>query len=355
MSEFKVNKFITLKLEKGETNIYVNGKLFNQCKYVLTRKKVYELEDLLEIESVDELADKSIDEMIENLNHSLEGVEPELIDIPPETRFWVHCSNMEIWVENNYDTRLLHSNLAFPLLKELNEIGDPLAKRVFKEEIAKRLEKGTVSTVIYLFDQCYEYYLENEELKMLIYNPNSSFFENLIKYLSHQDRDETLVEVILDFLGELEIDVTLKAKIIKLLKTEDENVLIELIIRVYIDYLDDSTIGDLFLNSSSRLRENIIQILNPEGLNNNWKKSNFIDNFFETFLTLLKRIYINISGDKFIEFLNHLPIKTKKRLQLILLKKLEIIKVYSYSNSFKELKEIKNFIEKLSNYIEPNN
>jgi len=355
MSEFKVNKFITLKLEKGETNIYLNGKLFNQCKYVLTRKKVYELEDLLIIESVDELADESIDEIAENLNHSLEGVEPELIDIPPETRFWVHCSNMQMWVENNYDTRLLHSNLAFPLLKELNEIGDPLAKRVFREEIAKRLEKGTVSTVIYLFDQCYEYFLDKEEINMIMYDKSSTLFENLFKYLSRQDRDETLVDVILDFLGGLKIDLILKKKMVKMLKNEDDNILMELIKRKFIDYLDDSTIGDLFLNSNSRLRENIIQILNPEGLNNNWKKSNFIDNFFETFLTLLKRIYINISGDKFNEFLNYLSIKTKKRLQLILLKKLEIIKVYSFSNSFKELKEIKNFIEKLSNYIEPNN
>jgi len=74
MQEFKVNEYITLKLEDGEINIYVNGELFNQCKYILMRKTVYEFEDFFEeIESVDEL--------FEHLDHSLEVIEPELIDI----------------------------------------------------------------------------------------------------------------------------------------------------------------------------------------------------------------------------------------------------------------------------------
>ncbi len=35
MSEFKINNFITLKLEEGRTNIYVLGEEFIQCKYLL--------------------------------------------------------------------------------------------------------------------------------------------------------------------------------------------------------------------------------------------------------------------------------------------------------------------------------
>ncbi len=137
MKEFKVNEYITLKLEDGETNIYIKGDdyPFLQCKYLLVRKTVNELKDFLEgIETIDELA--------EHLDHSLENVEPELIDIPTETRFWAHCSNMQVWAENGYDMRLLHSNLAFPLLKRLMEIGDPLAKKLFKEEVVKRFLKG---------------------------------------------------------------------------------------------------------------------------------------------------------------------------------------------------------------------
>ena len=32
MKEFKVNDYITLKLEDDKTSIYVNGMLFQQCK-----------------------------------------------------------------------------------------------------------------------------------------------------------------------------------------------------------------------------------------------------------------------------------------------------------------------------------
>lgn len=66
MKEFKVNDFITLRLEDGLTNIYMNGELFDQCVSVITRKKVSETKDLLEIESVDELAEHSIDNFIDN-------------------------------------------------------------------------------------------------------------------------------------------------------------------------------------------------------------------------------------------------------------------------------------------------
>ena len=35
IKEFKVNDYITLKLEDGKTIIYVKGKRFDQCKYLL--------------------------------------------------------------------------------------------------------------------------------------------------------------------------------------------------------------------------------------------------------------------------------------------------------------------------------
>ena len=33
--EFIISDFISLKIENGKTSLYVNGKLFNQCKYPL--------------------------------------------------------------------------------------------------------------------------------------------------------------------------------------------------------------------------------------------------------------------------------------------------------------------------------
>lgn len=105
--EFKVNEYITLKLEDDTTIIYVNNERFNQCKYLLLEIPVKEIDSFDEIESVDEAAEK--------LNHQLETTSdtPQEFNIAPEVEFWGHCSNLQVWKENNYNTRLLHSNLAF--------------------------------------------------------------------------------------------------------------------------------------------------------------------------------------------------------------------------------------------------
>jgi hypothetical protein len=155
-NEFKINEFLSVRLEQEKTNIYVKGLFFNQCKYLLLNIPVNEITCFEEIESIDEAAEK--------LDRSLERTSPIKYEIPPETEFWGHCSNLQVWVENDYNTRLLHSNLAFPLLKKLAEVGDPKAKRVFKEEIARRYESGVPSVVMYLEEEGYLEYLSKEEL-----------------------------------------------------------------------------------------------------------------------------------------------------------------------------------------------
>ncbi|TFG22516.1 MAG: leucine-rich repeat domain-containing protein [Promethearchaeota archaeon] len=189
MKEFKVNEHIVLRLEDKKTNIYVDGEPFNQCKYVLMRKSVDELKDVLEdIDSVDDLA--------RNLDHSLERVKPKRIDIPPKTRFWVHCSNMQVWAENHYDTRLLHSNLAFPLLKKLAELDDSIAKRVFKAEIKKRFSSGKENVMEFLNINGYLSFLTEEELKEEIAkliergNQRTLLFLKENEYLDHLSNEE---------------------------------------------------------------------------------------------------------------------------------------------------------------------
>lgn len=168
MKTFKVNEYISLKLERGTTNIYVKGELFRQCKFLL-----------LTIPTDDDLEDiDSIDEASEYLDYSLdpdtEYVEPEkqeIIDgIRPETEFWAHCSNLQTWVEYNYDTRLLHRNLAFPLLKKLTEEGDLIARKEFKEEIGRRYFTGVESVQTYLEEEGYIKYLSKEEFRSFIHS-----------------------------------------------------------------------------------------------------------------------------------------------------------------------------------------
>jgi len=160
MNEFKINDFLILKLEEGKTNIYVNGEQFEQCKFLMLDIPLDEIYRFDEIDSIDEAADI--------LGWRFEGQMGVKYEIDPETEFWGHCSNLQAWYENNYDTRLLHSNLSFPLLKKLKDVGDPLAMKVLIEEITSRFESGypTVITCIvetYLLD-C----LNMEEKRMLI-------------------------------------------------------------------------------------------------------------------------------------------------------------------------------------------
>jgi hypothetical protein len=153
MKEFKVNEFLSLKLENNETVIYVKGEKFSICKHLVLNIPIDKISSFSEITSIDEVADKTVGQELK---------------IPPETVFWGHCSNLQVWYENDYNTKLLHRNLAFPLLKKLGELGDIKAKRVFKEEIAKRFSSGHEATAKYLYKEGYLQPLNTEELETII-------------------------------------------------------------------------------------------------------------------------------------------------------------------------------------------
>ena len=170
--EFTVNKSLKLRLEQSRTNIYVGGRLFKQCKFLLLDIPVAHIANYDEIESIDEAAEK--------LNRSLEMGRQSRYHISPDIEFWGHCSNLQVWYENEYDTRILHSNLAFPLLKALEKAGDLIARKVFKEEIALRLASGYPSVVQYLINEKYLNYLNKEEIDSLLEDAN--FIKNINKW-----------------------------------------------------------------------------------------------------------------------------------------------------------------------------
>jgi len=155
MIKYSINKFLDLRLENDRTNIYVNNELFLQCKYLLLKIPISEIESFEEISSINEVIDK--------LDKTLEVSENKDYSISPEIQFWGHCSNLQVWYENNYNSCLMHSNLAFPLLKRLTEVGDIIAKNVFKEEIAKRFEEGQLNVIQCLLYNGYLNYLNEDE------------------------------------------------------------------------------------------------------------------------------------------------------------------------------------------------
>ncbi|MHA2038962.1 MAG: leucine-rich repeat domain-containing protein [Candidatus Hodarchaeales archaeon] len=157
VKEFKVNDYITLKLEDGITFIYIKGERFDQCKFLLLNIPIDNFTSFDNIESIDEAADK--------LDLSVE-FKLKKFNLPPKVEFWGHCSNLQVWYENDYDTRLLHSNLAFPILKKLTEMGDVLAKRVFKNEIAKRFENGFTPVRNFLIEEGYLDFLSDDEIEI---------------------------------------------------------------------------------------------------------------------------------------------------------------------------------------------
>jgi len=155
--DFKINEYLTLKLEGGRTTIYVKNRPFRQCMYLLLDLSIDRVEKYDEIRSIDEAA-ANLSRKMER-NHRI---------VPPETEFWGHCSNLQAWVDNDYDTRILHRNLAFPLLKALCDAGDIIAKRKFKEEIAMRYATGHPTVVRFLTQNGYLHYLTEDEFESIL-------------------------------------------------------------------------------------------------------------------------------------------------------------------------------------------
>jgi len=225
MREFKVNEYITLKLQNDETIIYIAGEKFRKCKYLLLSIPIEE-EDLYdEIESIDKAAEK--------LARSIKG-DGIKFEIAPEVEFWGHCSNLQAWAEHNYDTRLLHRNLSFPILKRLTELGDPLAKKFFKEEVAKRIESGHLTVIQFLINQGYLKIFNSEEIETIFYLLNydkifeRSTFENFL----------TIVKQFRQIVDENEPYKLLKDKIIETYKSKTVESLLKEDIHILLNFFE---------------------------------------------------------------------------------------------------------------------
>ncbi len=175
MQKYRINKFLDLRFEDNRTNIYVKNELFRQCKYILLNISVENLDKTLKINSVDDA--------VEILGGSSEFQVPNFENFNPELIFWAHCSNLQAWHENNYNTSLLHSNLSFPLLKELTKAGDLNARKIFKEEIAKRFESNNITVIKFLLYCGYLTYLNNEELRIVLDQIKKKFSMTIINEL----------------------------------------------------------------------------------------------------------------------------------------------------------------------------
>ena len=155
----------------GRTFIYVNGVRFIQCIRLILNIPKSDVELYDEVDSIDEAANLYSKHVFQNRivrGPMATPVPNQMHNITPVQEFWGHCSNIQAWVEHDYDTRILMSNISFPLLRELVKAGDPKASKVFKEDIALRLESGFPSVVQYLLNQGYLRYFTPSEFKTII-------------------------------------------------------------------------------------------------------------------------------------------------------------------------------------------
>jgi tetratricopeptide (TPR) repeat protein len=162
----RVNEFITLKLRKDITHIFVKRKRFMQCKSLfITLPDEDEAKDYDYIDSVDSAGEIMLKKY---RREYIKRLDPRDFGIAPEEEFWGHCSNLDAWCEHEYDPRILHSNIAFPLLKKLYEAGDPVAKKRFKEAIEDRFLSGNMNVITYLLAEKYLDIFDQDELEGMI-------------------------------------------------------------------------------------------------------------------------------------------------------------------------------------------
>lgn len=161
--EFVINDFLSVVYEWGDIYITIKGERFRICNLSVVTLPINILEK--EYSNMDEFLDKNV----EDIN--------KYYRISKKTEYWVYCSSLQVWVENKFDTHLLHRNVAFPLLEGLYRVGDPIAKKVFREEIVKRYLSGNHNVRRFLRMNGFLSHLDKEEIKFILddQDQNSNF------------------------------------------------------------------------------------------------------------------------------------------------------------------------------------
>ena len=152
---FKINDLVDLRLINNKTYIYIKNKPFIICAHLLMNIPVEKIHRYDEIRSIDETVEL------------FKSTEKMQYMISPEEEFMGHCSNIQAFFENGLNTDILHTNIAFPLLRKLVELNYEPARRVFKEEIVIRFNEGTRSSKFFLASGGYLDYLNEKEKQAL--------------------------------------------------------------------------------------------------------------------------------------------------------------------------------------------
>lgn len=129
-NEFKINKYVTLRIIGKEVHIYVGRQEFRQCKGYKT---------------------------VPNQNVGEVSIEDEL---------WFYSSVIQGWFEHNFYSENLPIDFEFSLLFELQKLGMTEAKEALLPRIYKRYKEGDDKVRLYLIIEGYMGYLLDNRFKI---------------------------------------------------------------------------------------------------------------------------------------------------------------------------------------------
>ena len=167
--EHRINEHLVLRLIGKKSIIFINERQFIECMRLVLNIPVDDVSRYDDVGSIDEAKERQV--TLQNKSKKLYPPEarenPRMqaieVDISPEEEFRAHASNLQAWYEHGYDTRLLHSNISFPLLRALVEAGDRAARNAIAPEIIARLRSGHEGVIRHLLEMNYQKYLEPGE------------------------------------------------------------------------------------------------------------------------------------------------------------------------------------------------
>lgn len=254
--EYRINEFLTLKLEDQKTFIYVKGKKFLQCLRLILNIPLFDTTDTEDVKSIDHAA-----EIFKSADPEIMIEDDTTNNITPEQEFIGHCSNIQAWYEHDYDTRLIHSNLAFPLLAALTRAGDSRAKRFFKEEIVKRLLEGTYNVIEFLFKRRYLDNFTKGELEVLGEKVYEKLRKGDYKYIHFLMKEDSL-----RFFKEEQIR-KIKYEFLKLLRNRSESALKQFFKGKYWNLFTEKELEEIFTPPLISNIEEIIALDEYSGVN----------------------------------------------------------------------------------------
>ncbi|MBN1215852.1 MAG: rhomboid family intramembrane serine protease [Candidatus Lokiarchaeota archaeon] len=153
LASIEINNYITLLFENNVCIIKILGENF--MKY-----DIFKLKDFIPKYK-----------FIENIER-FQNIFPDINQDDLYINAYILISNaFELWVKHKYNTDFLKYQISFPLLRELVQIGDLRAKKVFYNEIIKNLWGQDSLFLKFLIREKYDKYVEIERYKRRIHIP----------------------------------------------------------------------------------------------------------------------------------------------------------------------------------------